>query len=642
MRDETTQPERGTGSGDHHVKVAPVQPRPLTYEEGDSAVQVALYWLCFLAFIVGIVTGLGAVVFRALIGLVHNAFFLGHLSFEYDASRFTAPAPWGVFVVLVPVVGGLAVTWIVSTFAPEAKGHGVPEVMDAIYYKRGAIRPVVAVVKSIASALAIGSGSAVGREGPIIQIGSALGSTLGQFVAMTAGQRITLVAAGAGAGIAATFNTPIGGVLFATELMMPEISVNTFLPVAIATGTATFLGRLFFGAAPAFFVPAQLGAIPNQPGSALTLMLYALLGVVAGAAAALLIRALHWAEDAFERIPGRYGRHALGMLIVGVTMYLLWRYAGHYYVEGVGYATIQATLYGQLQGGIFLLLLALCKTLATSVSLGSGSSGGVFSPSLFIGATLGASFASVVAMVFPHAPISAPAFAMVGMGAMVGGGTGAAMTAVAMVFEMTRDYDMVLPMIIAVAFSLGARRLLSPESIYTLKLVRRGHPIPNALHANMFLVQNAAQIMETDVLVLDEHVPFSDVLVGSEGAAFRHVVVTRAHEIYGVIRLNTGLRRAVSRGAPDIPVGALAQRNFVVVQANDVAFGVITRLSKSHAAMAVVIGRQQGVGPARVLGVIAKEHIADAVASSIRVFPGQAEDRPGRNTVWPFDRKAKK
>ncbi len=388
MTDETTQPERGTGSGDHHVKVAPVQPRPLTYEEGDSAVQVALYWLCFLAFIVGIVTGLGAVVFRALIGLVHNAFFLGHLSFEYDASRFTAPAPWGVFVVLVPVVGGLAVTWIVSTFAPEAKGHGVPEVMDAIYYKRGAIRPVVAVVKSIASALAIGSGSAVGREGPIIQIGSALGSTLGQFVAMTAGQRITLVAAGAGAGIAATFNTPIGGVLFATELMMPEISVNTFLPVAIATGTATFLGRLFFGAAPAFLVPAQLGAIPNQPGSALTLMLYALLRVVAGAAAALLIRALHWAEDAFERIPGRYGRHALGMLIVGVTMYLLWRYAGHYYVEGVGYATIQATLYGQLKGGIFLLLLALCKTLATSVSLGSGSSGGVFSPSLFIGATL--------------------------------------------------------------------------------------------------------------------------------------------------------------------------------------------------------------------------------------------------------------
>lgn len=605
-----------------HVKVAPVQPSAVTHVDEDSAVPVALYWLCFLALVVGVVTGFGAVVFRSLIGLVHNVLFLGHLSFAYDASHFTPAAPWGVFVILVPVVGGLGVTWLVSTFAPEARGHGVPEVMDAIYYKRGAIRPVVAVVKSLASALAIGSGAAVGREGPIIQIGSALGSTLGQIVRMTAGQRITLVAAGAGAGIAATFNTPIGGVLFATELMMPEISVNTFLPVAIATGTATFIGRLFFGAAPAFFVPAQLGAIPNQPGSAFTLVLYALLGAVTGAAAAFLIRALHWAEDGFDRIPGRYWRHTLGMLIVGVMIYLLFRYAGHYYVEGVGYATIQATLYGQLQGGAFLLMLALCKTVATSVSLGSGSSGGVFSPSLFIGATLGAALSSIIAIIVPGAPVSAPAFAMVGMGAMVGGSTGAAMTAVAMIFEMTRDYDIVLPMIIAVAFSLGARRLLSPESIYTLKLVRRGHRIPNALHANMFLVQNATQVMETDVFVLDAQVPFRELFARPQGPAFRHVVVTKEQEIFGVLRINTGLRRAVSQADSDIALGVLAQRNFIVVRENDVAFSVITRLRKQHAVMAVVVAQPEGHEPARVLGVIAKEHIADAVASSIRIFPG--------------------
>ncbi|MEW9585049.1 chloride channel protein [Paraburkholderia sp. DGU8] len=622
MNDGSARPESTATINPRHVKVSPVQPQPAVQHEDDSIAPLGLRWLCVLAVVVGIVTGLGAVVFRSLIGLVHNAFFLGHLSFAYDASHFTPASPWGVFVILVPVVGGSAVTWIVGTFAPEAKGHGVPEVMDAIYYKRGVIRPVVAVVKSIASALAIGSGAAVGREGPIIQIGSALGSTLGQLVRMTAGQRITLVAAGAGAGIAATFNTPIGGVLFATELMMPEISVNTFLPVALATGTATFLGRLFFGAAPAFLVPAQLGAIPNEPGSVLTLVLYALLGALTGAAAALLIRSLHWAEDAFDRIPGPYGRHALGMLIVGLTMYLLWRYAGHYYVEGVGYAAIQATLYGQLQSGGFLLLLALCKTLATSVSLGSGSSGGVFSPSLFIGAALGAAFASFIAMAVPGAPVSAPAFAMVGMGAMVGGGTGAAMTAVAMIFEMTRDYDIVLPMIIAVAVSLGARRLLSAESIYTLKLVRRGHPIPNALHANMFLVQNAAQIMETDVLVLDTRVPFRELMTRVDGPAFRHVVVTRENEIYGVLRINTGLRRAVSQGESDIELGTLAQRNFIVVREKDAAFSVISRLWKQHAVMAIVVGQNEGPGPVRVLGVIAKEHIADSVAGSIRIFPG--------------------
>ena len=173
------------------------------------------------------------------------------------------------------------------------------------------------------------------------------------------------------------------------------------------------------------------------------------------------------------------------MLVVGIMIYLLWLTAGHYYIEGVGYSTIQATLYGHITSAPFLILLCVCKLLATSTSLGSGSSGGVFSPSLYMGATLGAAFASVVTMLFPGAPVSLPAFAMVGTGAMVGGGTGAATTAVTMIFERTRDYNIVLPMILAVALSLGVRRMVSREDLYTLELVRRGHPIPKALHANV-------------------------------------------------------------------------------------------------------------------------------------------------------------
>ena len=253
---------------------------PLPGPAVDVGRRMNLALLCLLSLVVGIVTGLGAMAFRSLIGLVHNVLFLGQVSFAYDSSVFTPAGPWGAWVILVPVVGGLGVTFIVSTFAPEAKGHGVPEVMDAIYYQRGRIRPVVAVAKSLASALSIGSGAAVGREGPIIQIGSALGSTLGQIIPMSVGQRIILVAAGAGAGIAATFNTPIGGVLFATELMMPEISVNTFLPVAIATGSATFVGRIFFGEAPAFTVPANLAALPSAATGLGLLLLYAVLGAV--------------------------------------------------------------------------------------------------------------------------------------------------------------------------------------------------------------------------------------------------------------------------------------------------------------------------------------------------------------------------
>src|SRR6202000_1483300 len=235
----------------------------------DESRQLPLVQLALLALGLGIVTGIGAVLFRDLISLIHNLLFAGHFSLHYDANVFTAPAPWGIFVILVPVLGSIGVTFLVSNFAPEAKGHGVPEVMDAIYHKGGVIRPVVALVKSLASALAIGSGSSVGREGPIIQIGSALGSTLGQIIRMPTGQRITLVAAGAGAGIAATFNTPIGGVMFAIELMLPGVSVNTSLPVAAATGMATFIGRLVFGPQPAFNVPA-IDALPlAHPGLAL-------------------------------------------------------------------------------------------------------------------------------------------------------------------------------------------------------------------------------------------------------------------------------------------------------------------------------------------------------------------------------------
>jgi CIC family chloride channel protein len=597
-------------------------PAPAALSEQEVR-RISLLPLSLLALVVGVITGAGAIVFRGLIGLVHNVLFLGHFAFAYNASLFTPASPWGPLVILVPVIGGIGVTWIVSNFAPEAKGHGVPEVMDAIYYKRGVIRPVVALVKSVASALAIGSGSAVGREGPIIQIGSALGSTLGQIIPMQAGQRITLVAAGAGAGIAATFNTPIGGVLFATELMLPEISVNTFLPVAVATGTATFIGRLFFGSQSAFTVPTDLAAIPNEPSSVITLALYALLGALIGVAAAGFVRGLHWVEDGFDRIPGRYLRHGCGMLLVGLMMYLLWRGAGHYYIEGVGYSTIQATLQGGLTAAPFLLLLFVCKLLATSISLGSGSSGGVFSPSLFMGATLGAAFASLVTGLFPGAPVSVPAFAMVGMGAMVGGGTGAAMTAVTMIFEMTRDYNIVLPMILAVALALAVRRMLSRENIYTLKLVRRGHPIPKALHANMFLVHSAADIMERDVLVLDEATSFMTFLnMATLQGGLQHVVVTRAGSIVGGLLVDADFRRTLGAADGAVLLRDLVRPNFTIVREGDIAFDVIRTIWSRHAAMAIVVGRRGDQVSERVLGVITKEHVADTVARSVEIYPG--------------------
>ena len=306
----------------------PPAPQSLSLKQGltEDARPLLLVAVCGLALVVGIVTGLGAVVFRGLIGLVHNFLFLGHCSFAYDASLFTPPSPWGAWVILVPVVGALGVTFIVSTFAPEAKGHGVPEVMDAIYYKRGVIRPVVAVVKSLASALAIGSGAAVGREGPIIQIGSALGSTLGQVdphdarPAHHAGRgrrrrRHRRDLQYADRRRAVRHRTDDAG------------NQRQHLPAGGDRDRHGDLHRPAVLRRPAgVLCPRRnLAPLPAEPSSALTLLLYACSARVIGAAAALFRARLHWAEDRFDKIPGRYLRHALGMLLVGVLIYALMR-----------------------------------------------------------------------------------------------------------------------------------------------------------------------------------------------------------------------------------------------------------------------------------------------------------------------------
>jgi chloride channel protein, CIC family len=582
--------------------------------------RVGLFRLSLIAVCVGVITGFGAVGFRALIGLVHNIGFLGSFSFAYDASVFTAPSPWGVFVILVPVVGAILVTFLINNFAPEARGHGVPEVMDAIYYNNGVIRPIVALIKSLASALAIGTGASVGREGPIIQIGAALGSTFGQVIRMAPWQRITLVAAGAGAGIASTFNTPIGGVMFAIELMMPELSARTFLPVALATGTATFIGRIFFGIHPSFAIPAEL-LTSAHPATLTALLLFALLGAVVGVAATAFIRGLTFAEDIFERIHNRYLRHVIGMLALGTLIYVLFRTEGHYFVEGVGYSTIQAILSGGIGLPALMLVLFAAKLFATSTSLGSGSSGGIFSPSLFMGASVGGAFGALITSVHPVEGVTATTSAIIGMAAMVGGGTGAAMTAVTMIFEMTRDYDLVMPSIVAVAVAIGIRRLLSVENIYTVKLVGRGHFIPKALHANMFLVRRARAVMERDFTIMPADADFDAFLrEHASDRGFKHVVVTRGNHITGVVRVNTSLRRGIETAFKGVRFGDVAQRNFTLAREDDVMFDVVRRMERRNAAMTVVTTANGRWHPAQIVGIISKEHIADSVAESVKSF----------------------
>jgi CIC family chloride channel protein len=577
--------------------------------------RVSLLVLCGLALVIGVMTGVGAVVFRALIALVHNLSYNGRLSFVYNANISEGASRFGDFVLLSPIIGGLIVVFLVRRFAPEAKGHGVPEVMDAIFYKRGSIRGTVAVIKALASAISIGSGAAVGREGPIIQIGSALGSAFSQLIGLSTRQKITLLSAGAGAGIAATFNTPLGGVLFALEILLPEVSNRTFLPVVVATGAATTIGRILIGPDPAFAVPdvqfPMVASFNLQEAIA-----FVLLGLLCGVAAWAFIRLLVFMEDGFPKLSeNEYVQNVIGMSVIGLMMVVLIRIFGHSYIDGVGYSVIQDILDHKMTVAGLLALLFMLKLIATTVSLGCGASGGIFSPSLYLGATLGAAFAAAIAPVLPHSGLTPSSAAIVGMAGIVGAGTGGVMTAIVMVFEMTRDYAIIVPVIVAVALAAGVRRALVSETIYTVKLRHRGHRIPKERHINLYLVKQAQDIMERRFIVARAGTTLKQAMTAEDIDDARAIVVERDGRIVGLIPPRSGLW-VESQTNPDLLVEGFAERRLVICRDQDLLSLVFARLKRHRAGAAIVF--RGGVRPraSDIVGIVTKRVIADAVIDS--------------------------
>ncbi len=484
--------------------------------------------------------------------------------------------------------------------------------MDAIYYQRGNIRGVVAVIKSLASALSIGSGASVGREGPIIQIGSALGSAFSKAIGLSTGQKITLLSAGAGAGIAATFNTPLGGVLFALEILLPEVSNRTFLPVVIATGAATLLGRILIGPNPAFAVP-EIVFPPARYFGMEEAIAFVTLGALCGLAAWAFIRLLVFMEDGFPELSQNiYIQNVIGMALVGLMMVGLTHAFGHSYVDGVGYGVIQAVLDQRMTAAGLLALLFVLKLLATTISLGCGASGGIFSPSLFLGATLGAAFASVAAMVLPNAGVNAPSAAIVGMAAMVGAGTGGVMTGIIMVFEMTREYAIIVPVIVAVAVAAGVRRALITETIYTIKLRHRGHGIPKERHTNLYLVQQAQDVMERSFILAEAGSTLRECVGWEDVDDLRAIIVEREGRIVGLIPPRSGLWREAVSNANRL-VDDFVEKKLVVCRDVELLSVVLARLKRRRSGAAIVFHGERRPRAADVVGVITKRAIADAV-----------------------------
>ncbi len=485
-------------------------------------------FMVLVALLIGIMGGFGAVFFRFTIRFF-QAVFTGSWQYSLD---LVMQLPWYVKV-FSPVIGGIIVGPIVYYFAHEARGHGVPEVMESVILRGGAIRPRVVIAEIFAAAISIGSGGSVGREGPIVQIGSALGSTWGQFLKVTGSRLRTLVACGAAAGIAATFNAPVAGALFAVEIILSDFGVSQFSPIVISSVSATVVSRHFLGDFPAFLIPKY------ELVSVYEMIPYAVLGILAGFVALAFINILYASEDFFEelRVPGIL-KPAIGGLIVG----FIGLFMPHIY--GVGYDTISMALQGQLVWYV-LLLLVVVKTVATSITLGAGMSGGVFAPSLFLGATLGGFVGSVVHFIIPNLSATSGAYALVGMGAVVAAATHAPITAIIIIFELTNEYRIILPLMVACIISTLIATRLKRDSIYTLKLSRKGIDIFQGREVNVLRSLKVSQVMKKDFETVFPDTTFRkllDLTVTSPHPNF--FVVDRKHHVLGVISVHD-IRRII-------------------------------------------------------------------------------------------------
>lgn len=574
--------------------------------------------LLILSIAIGAGTGLAAVIFIKLIYAIQQ--------FSYQS--LPEALPWlGNFVYLiVPVVGGLLVGPLIL-FAKEAKGHGVPEVMQALILRGGRIRARVAGAKILASALCIGTGGSAGREGPIVQVGSALGSAIGQILRLSDDRIRNLVGCGAAAGIAATFNAPIAGVVFAIEVLMGNLQVRSFGNIVIAAVSSSIVSRFFLGTRPAFSVPIHSLVSP------ISLIFYLILGLLSALVGIMFIRMLNRAEIVFDGwdFPQIY-KPAVGAALLGISGMLfmfLPSSEGIFmpFMYGSGFHFIEEVL----QGGVsfwILLLLVFLKPLATSFTLGSGNSGGIFAPSLFIGAMLGGCVGIIFYRYFPELSGSPGAYALVGMAAMFGATARAPLTAMLIVFEMSNDYLMILPLMVAGITATYFAQWLHPESIYTLKLAKRGIRFFEGRDMDIMQGVKVEEVMRTQVVTIDKDKPVTELMaLFQETNLIGFPVVTEGKKLWGIITLQD-IHRAQSEDAfnpRDMKVADLAIEGPIAVFPDEPIWVAIQKMSPRDLARLPVISRD---GSMRLVGSISRSDILRAYdVGIVRKQRGQLEEQ---------------
>ena len=553
-----------------------------------------------VAIFVGILTALGSVAFIWVMREFHYFFFeVVHNSL--------LPYLGVAAVILIPTLGGLLVAPITTYFAPETKGHGVPELMMAIRTQKGFLRVRAALMKLLASALTLTSGGSAGREGPIVLIGGGIGSTISQLFKLTPGRTRRIIACGAAAGIAVVFNAPIAGSIFAIEIIVGDFAVRSFASIIFSAVAGSVVGWYFLGSSPSFIIPAYNVVTPAEFG------FFLILGILAAGVALAFVALLYWMDHIFEhriRIPAVL-KPALGGLTVGIIA--IWTPQ----VMGVGYDYINDVLTSEHLVWLLLALIPL-KLIATSFTLGSGFSGGIMSPSLFMGAMLGTAFGSAVQRSL-GIPLAHPgAYGLVGMAAVFGAAAQAPFTAMILIFEMTRDYNLVVPVMFGVVVATVLFNHYSKATIYTRKMLKRGIKYRVAHDVNVYEEITVGEVMHREVETLNENMTYHDAyerVFNSHHNGFP--VVNDAGELVGVICESDFARLLIKdeRRAEELKLKDFMCRRVVTVTPEQSAWEVLQLFDRLRFGRYPVVDAKD---PKKLVGIVTRSDIIHAYPYALR------------------------
>lgn len=562
-------------------------------------------WMSLLAALIGVLAGFIAYLLYDLIALFTNLTFYHVVSLHFRSPEHSTIGPW---VILMPMIGGLIIGVMAKYGTPKIKGHGIPEAMEAVLTSRSRIEARVAILKPLSAAIAIGTGGPFGAEGPIIQTGGAFGSLVGQLISTTASERKVLLACGAGAGMAATFNTPIAGVILAIELLLFEFRARSFIPLVIACTLATSVRGVLFGQHSMF----SMGDVDfNVPRG---LPFYVLLGVICGIAAIGFTKLLYWVEDQFDRLPIDDLWHpAIGALGLGVIGFFVPR------VLGVGYDTISDILNNNVTIQL-LILIAVFKALALVISLGSGTSGGLLAPMFMSSAALGGIFAMAVNAIFPGAHLSPGAFALVAMAAVFGAASRATFAFIVFAFEITRDYNAILPLMLGcVIADLIALRYLK-TSIMTEKLARRGLHVPGEYEASVLHTVRLREVMHTDVQPIPAETTVADLATrirhGDNGLRLSHglPIADASGRLAGIITQGDVLRALETDPEGRATVLEAGCPTPVVAYPDEFVHDALHRMVQHNIGRLPVVSRND---PRQLAGYFDRSNLLDAWARQI-------------------------